>query len=66
VNQQLAFAGWTLPSRIDDDRVHRRVDDLLSAEWANKRVVEELEFDGRTPEILPKQVFYFLSPHVQT
>jgi len=46
VNQQFPLAGWALPTRRDDNRMHRSVDDLLFAERASKGMVKEIEFDG--------------------
>jgi len=42
VNQQLALAGWALAPRINDDGVHRRVDDLLFAERESKGMIKEI------------------------
>jgi len=44
--KQLSLAGWALPTRRDDNRVHRSVDDLLFAERASKGMVKEIELDG--------------------
>lgn len=46
MNEQLAFAGWTLAAGINNDGMHGRVDDLLPTERAIERMVVELEPDG--------------------
>jgi len=46
VDEQFAFAGWTLSLRRNDDGVHGRVDDLHLAERANKGMVKKIEFNG--------------------
>ena len=63
VNQQFAFARWTLAPRLNDDGVHRRIDDVLFAERAGKGMVEEIEFDGAARgKMVTKTAFAFLSP----
>ena len=42
VNQQLALAGWALAPRINDDGLHRRVDDMLFAERAREGMIKEI------------------------
>jgi hypothetical protein len=46
VNEQFALAGRILATGINDDGIHGRVDDMLSADRAIERVVVELEFDA--------------------
>jgi len=43
VDQQLAFARWTLAPRFNDDGVHRRINDVLFAERAGTGMVEEIQ-----------------------
>ena len=42
LDQYFAFAGWAFAPRINDDAMHRRVDDVLFAERASKGMIEEI------------------------
>jgi hypothetical protein len=46
MNQQFTFAGWALALRVKDDGLHGGVDDMPLADWAGKRIVEKVQFDG--------------------
>ena len=63
MNEQFAFAGWTLAPGINDDGVHGRVDDMLPADRAIERVVVELEFDrAHASKSYQKGLSLFFSP----
>ena len=64
MNEEFAFAGWTLAAGINDDGVHGRVDDMLPADRAIEKMVVELKFDGaHGPKSYQKRSLLFFRHH---